>query len=413
MESTFWISDQELPRLTTLLTRAKRRADKLGVAPITASETGRERAELVKVTTPGHPQYGMVIGERVYREYVINGEAPRIHGWALLARVEHVGERNFVQAVPGVDVPVSAFTSDPVCEHCNTKRRRKDTFLVRHDTNGLIMQVGSTCLRDFLGHDSPEKIVAMATYVTKGVCDLADEFDDWQDEYYGLRPHDLVNVEVMLSTVSACIRVYGWVSRGRAYEHNTISSVDTAAEYIFAKKASDLKPFEKDGFKVTDADVGRAAKALEWMRTADMPPTSYFQNLKSAALLGAVTFRSMGILASGIVAYERATEQAKKGAGQGRTYAAGHAAPVKARKVFKGEVVALRHGSGTYGPYTLLKIHADTGHCLAWFATADWAHDVQVGDALEFKATVKRHSEYRGVDETELTRGALVTRNGK
>ena len=43
------------------------------------------------------------------------------------------------------------------CDYCNTLRNRNETHIVQNE-EGTIHQVGSTCVRDFLGGVSPEQI---------------------------------------------------------------------------------------------------------------------------------------------------------------------------------------------------------------------------------------------------------------
>jgi hypothetical protein len=83
----------------------------------------------------------------------INGEAPRINGWVLACRVEFNGTiGNVVRIAPGRDDDGSYVTYreiEPVCEHCNTRRRRNDVFVLEHES-GERKIVGRNCLADFL-----------------------------------------------------------------------------------------------------------------------------------------------------------------------------------------------------------------------------------------------------------------------
>nr|NLI49103.1 hypothetical protein [Propionibacterium sp.] len=40
------------------------------------------------------------------------------------------------------------------CDHCHTHRPRRSTVLVAHDDTGQLLQVGRSCLKDFLGHNT-------------------------------------------------------------------------------------------------------------------------------------------------------------------------------------------------------------------------------------------------------------------
>ena len=51
------------------------------------------------------------------------------------------------------------------CEHCGLRRRRKATFVVVHVDSGELRQVGSGCLRDFLGGHDPDRACRQAEYL--------------------------------------------------------------------------------------------------------------------------------------------------------------------------------------------------------------------------------------------------------
>lgn len=72
-------------------------------------------------------------------------------GWQFVATLQHLptGE-NIVRCISDEFViPVDYHNSGSACQHCNTNRYRRDTYVVRHE-NGEYKQVGSTCIKDFL-----------------------------------------------------------------------------------------------------------------------------------------------------------------------------------------------------------------------------------------------------------------------
>ena len=94
-------------------------------------------------------------------------------GWLLIgAAFIAAAAETAVHSVPGIECP-TLFATRHRCDHCNTKRKRKDTFIVRkRSSRGLViaeadgdyeyMQVGRQCIRDFLGVD-PSQLAWMAS----------------------------------------------------------------------------------------------------------------------------------------------------------------------------------------------------------------------------------------------------------
>lgn len=53
-----------------------------------------------------------------------------INNWKFIASVQHTEKGNIIKKCCEVEVPKRYYTSEPVCEHCNSKRSRKDTYIV-------------------------------------------------------------------------------------------------------------------------------------------------------------------------------------------------------------------------------------------------------------------------------------------
>jgi hypothetical protein len=131
-ESNLGTLEKKLARLNAKLTR-------IGAQPVTHKVTGHE-------DVASEDKEGLV--ER-YLLLEVEGTAPKYNGWNFLATLVHTQEGNVIRSVPGFEAPVDYRDRLPVCDHCKTARNRHDTYIVRHD-DGRTMQVGSTCMRDFL-----------------------------------------------------------------------------------------------------------------------------------------------------------------------------------------------------------------------------------------------------------------------
>jgi len=148
------IYEANLAGLQTRLATLNKRGARIGAAPITCVILGHE-----DVPVEGQP--GMM--ERVVN-IDVNGETPKFNGWSFVATLNHTVEGNVVRAIPGLEVPVQFRNRQPVCDHCQCSRNRRDTYIVRHD-DGTFKQVGSNCLKDFLGHTDPSKLAAAAELI--------------------------------------------------------------------------------------------------------------------------------------------------------------------------------------------------------------------------------------------------------
>lgn len=127
------------------------------------------------ITPSGQESKSVVYLKEPYAKFSIVGDAPRINGYSLVAKIEHgfnKGEHmnTVTPEYLGVFPPdvvdklaTGVVNCPPNCQHCNTNRNRNTTFLLHNkeaDEQGRnIIQVGSTCVDDFLGTKSLEAIL--------------------------------------------------------------------------------------------------------------------------------------------------------------------------------------------------------------------------------------------------------------
>ena len=132
-----------LAEVKARLEKLNKRAVKLGCDPL----------ELVV-----HKEYFQKIGGnsgyispkiKMY-EISIEGAAPKLEGWTFVGTLDHYSLPGnvIVNTVPGETIPECFHNSAAICDHCNTIRNRKETFIVKNEDK--IWQVGRQCLKDFL-----------------------------------------------------------------------------------------------------------------------------------------------------------------------------------------------------------------------------------------------------------------------
>lgn len=94
----------------------------------------------------------------------VSGTA-HVNDWEFIATIEHSKPINIIRSFrPEVQIPESYYTADTRCDRCNTKRNRKDTYLIRNTITGEFKQVGKTCLKDFTKGLSAEAVTAYVSW---------------------------------------------------------------------------------------------------------------------------------------------------------------------------------------------------------------------------------------------------------
>lgn len=357
---------------------------------------------------------------RTYHMVEIGGSTPRINGWTFIATLAHTPEGVIVCAVPGASREgelVSYRTATPTCDHCNLSRNRNDTYVLRSDA-GSYKQVGSSCLRDFLGHDNPAELASMAEYLADaGRLASSAEGDGWGS---GAGNADDWSTEGFASMCAAVIRRFGFVSKGKSEEYGRPATSSEVQEVFHANYkhgqnedggyCADRKcQYSNRGGHVgiVDADVAKAEAALSWIRGMEREGLNdYLYNLHVASAGESVNRRQYGLVASLITAYERATEQAAERAVEAQTKLNEWVGTVGVRQQIKGlTVLKVTANEGQYGVTMIHRFEDAEGRAYTWFCSGE---PFAEGVTVDVDATVKGHSEYQGRKQTIITRVSEV-----
>lgn len=386
---TYLVPTRNLAPLAKKLDSLVRRAAKLGCS--LAYEVHSD------VFRRPHPTYeGTWVG---FAGVTIQGETPRVNGWEFVGTLQHVGSGVLFRTVPGDTIPRGYQDASPDnCDHCGKHRRRVDTYVVRDETTGETKQVGKTCLGDFLGHHNPHGAAKLATYLAELGQSIKEM--DWEAEGGGELAVDPLEC---LSFAAALIQRDGWVSRGTARDEGGEATADDAWHHCFFCTAPGCRPHHvtPDG-----AHKEAAAKALAWARELDTEDSDYLYNCRVVAGQLAWTAREVGIGVSILVAHRRAITQALEQARRAEQAAnSSHVGQVGKRDVFSVTLEFQTSWDGHYGTTWLYRFADAKGNVLVWRSSRN--KELDLGQAVTLKGTVKAHDEYKGVAQTVLTRCAV------
>ena len=85
-----------------------------------------------------------------------------VPGWEFIGTIAHLDNGNAIrQANTEVTVPEEFFSVPCRCDHCQTIRRRNDTYLVMETATGAFKQVGKQCLKEYTGLNPVNCVWAM------------------------------------------------------------------------------------------------------------------------------------------------------------------------------------------------------------------------------------------------------------
>lgn len=338
--------------------------------------------------------YGSKAMVTPYYWVTIRYQRPILNGWQLIAvydwEVTPDGKRTcYVSPVPGhMVLPEHREVEDGQCDHCKTNRRRNKSMLVTQDFREFKV-VGSTCIKDFLGHISPNSLIDVFSFER--------EIEEATDDHSGAGGAVIAmdQVSEILAVAAMVIRKYGFTP-----SNNWDGNVPTkliVEDYMHPHKTIDYQFIAAN--PVEDIDRAKAETVLKWVEEKD-DISDYFDTLKKAVAAGYVGSKRYGVVVSAVYSYDRENERKRA---EKVTYVAEYLGNVGDRlRDITATVQNAKCIEGYYGTTTVITLRSFQGHCLTWFATG--YHDAQPGDAWKLDGTVKKHNEYNGTSQTVLNR---------
>jgi len=426
----FWIPQQKLPLLEREIDRLQKRTRRLNMRPLIL-EKGTSYYTTIPSTTVSAVESAHGGREYVERTKTLRGEVtpvlvagaePRLRGWRLIACIDYGEESDsgggpWLRVVPGETLPTEYRTVDPTrCDHCMTKRDRSTVFVLVHD-DGRHSVVGRTCLLDFLGGHGDPLSMANQAETLFAIFDVARGMEEW-GEGGGARMALAVDIEEFIALTVHVVAKHGWISRTQAYEQGRVgtATADQIWDLCFPRGTTAHEIAKQN--QPTSEDRATAKKIVDWAMKefADSDPsklTDYGYNCRTALISGVVTARSAGVVASIPGAYQRS--MARLAGAEDGSRVAGHYGALNERITLNLDFIDARPLQTTYGTSYLCTFRGvdgpEKGYAFKWFGSS-WPFDFTVHEAagkkVRVKATIKKHGEFRGQQETELSRVAPV-----
>lgn len=382
--STFKIPEDNMERLEKKLTRIKNKCSKYGIE--FSYEIIEELFESDK-------------DDNVHKFFVVDVEGHAvINGWRFVAVIEHKGDSNVIrQYDKELVVPSKYRTALPICEHCNSARNRKDTYLVYNEDSGEFKQVGKSCLADYTKGLSAENVAAFME---------GFNIEDYQFcDFSSMKSY--IDVEDYLAKAYEVIRIFGFAPS---------SSIDSTRYMIhICDKINRTGPNRKDNSEIAICEkmnafnynpegeeaVVAVKNILNWIAN-NSDESSYMSNLKAVCSCEYVEGRDTGILASAPNAYNKAMkrEDSKRKAEE-RKYNSQYIGDVGQKvEANVASCAVVTSFSTQWGVTVIYKFVTDCGDTIIW-KTSNY---IDVDNVKKVSGRVKELNEFRGEKQTVLTR---------
>jgi hypothetical protein len=398
--TTCWIPKCHLPALKAKVEALDRKAAKLGMEPFNIEVLEEAVKPWTRQILDLEDKIGYHREETIRAVKVrITGEPPQIDGYRLIARIdmaaaEAVRVTPLAWAYDRLPEPYRSGEATGHCDHCHQPRERRWLFLLEEMATGKILEVGKTCLKDFLGRQGGDAMLRRAQVLFSAI-NMIEEIDEDGGVQGGRPPEPVVELRWLMCAAAMQIRKRGFVSRTRAEETGDLATAEIVGEMTRSSvmRRKGMAAFESE-------DVAKADAVIAWAR--EVLPAKAEHSEFETMIVHHARFdmvglrRGVGVMTAAITAYDRYKEQT---AGLEGLLALGYAGDPGERL----ELVCERKrsfSSETRWGLMWKHIFCDTdGRQLVW----------KTGKAIEetkvkLKGRVKEHGEYRGIPQTVVTR---------
>lgn len=396
-EDTFRIASWRMEGFLYKIEKLNRKAKKLSVESIRIEILAEITEFVVVKDLDGRPSLdidGKVIRKaKIYQILTVHGETPKIPGWNFIGTVQHIDGENFVNG----EVPEEYRTASAKCDHCGKVRKRNNTYIVRSTEDGNVIQVGRSCLKDFIGHRDP-KSIAFGCELIFSVIKMGQDYEE-SDYYEGGGYPEAFDVQDVLRCAARLTLDGGYVSRAAAEDAMTHSTADMVWQAFTNSKFKSFPPK-----KATDEEVATLVQTtMDYIAelAVKIDTSDYEHNLVSAFSLGYAIYRTIGLISSAPAAADRTLNWKKEA--ETKRPSSVHVGEIKERKIFTATLIKKSGYSGNFGWIDILRFSQEDGVILVWFAS-NGPEDIEVDKEYVFKGTVKKHDEFNGTKNTIITR---------
>ena len=318
----------------------------------------------------------------------------KINNYEFVASLEYIDEKgkNLIKTISSdVEVP-SLYYTRCECDHCKVNRYRKYTVLLKNIETGEYVQVGKSCVRDYLGVD----ICHYASYLS--IWESLDEYvESLNKESYGFKAR-AYGVEDIICTTLEQVKHDGYISKNTAYENGT-DSTSSRVWHIFNETKNKYGEPLYTAYEITEETRIKAKDIVKFINEADDSNNAYVHDLKLLLSLDYVDGDKLGLVVSSVGYYLR---EINKNIAKAKKIASQYVGNIGEKITFTATPVCVYSDYNAYGVMYIYKFNVDNNEII-------WKTSKPLENSeVTIKATIKEHSDFRGNKQTVITRGRII-----
>ena len=406
------IPNNKLEKLEKIITKYQKKG-----ANITFEKRGEvtEKGTLYVMDHIHHCQFDEPIDVKCTQVFVEGSYI--INGWQFVGTIEFTELGNIIRLADSSfegKVPARYLHTPKICEHCGKIRNRKDTYLIYNSETGEFKQVGSSCLLDYTQGLDADKCADIMSCLNK-VLELSNK-DFSEDDFMG-NGYDSTGCgmsrDIVLPIAYAYVKQYGYqrMFEGQGTAHDVLIMLWNGLhdEEMVRRYESLVMPTDEELKAIDAVAKNTIEQTMKEIQNGNYDINEYMYNASLAWLKESLEYRDFGLISSFVntCLKQFAREAEIKQRNESRTNEwVGNVGDRITIKVASARVLYTKDNS--YHSYYagcswVMEIIDTEGHTFKWSASTN---NIQEGNTIV--ATVKEHSEYKGVKQTVITRGKVT-----
>jgi hypothetical protein len=317
------------------------------------------------------------------QEVELSGAMPVIEGYEFLAKIEHTSNGNLVKSMIA-DLPMKYSKYESDCEHCKSKRYRKETYILK--SNDKEIQVGTECIKSYMSLNSAEYILNVAAWIKE--VSSASELSRMP------RTETVIDSIAFIATCIESVKKYGWEPSSFSEEGRVCTS---AKAWYFLTMMPAAENYIDYGIAASEESKELAANFINELINTEHS-NLLMNNLKIILMNGALTHKETRLIA--VCAKMILQAQAE----------------IKEKKVLLNEHVGNVGDKMEVSVKVIKKIGLDSawGHSIMYLmrdadgrtfkSVTSGSFNAELGENLKLKGTVKKFDMYKDMKQTVLTR---------
>ena len=328
-----------------------------------------------------------------------------VNGWQFVGTIEFTENGNIIRLADSSfegKVPLKYLHTQKICEHCGKIRNRKDTYLVCN-TEGEFKQVGSSCLLDYTkGLDADECASIMSCLDQVMTLTNKDyDFKSFMGNGFSSTGLGVDNTEALKALAIGLVKTHGYKRM-----EDGVGTASDLSSLFFHSFPFDIE--EQLYSDVKSASEEEVKKIDEYAKDYFESSNEYMRNASLAWCKKSIEYRDFGLIASFANTYLKDMQRKQEMSINRVNEYVGNVGDKVTFKVASARVLFVKDNS-LYSYYAsaskVWEIVDTEGHTFKW--SASYSTEIRPNDTIT--ATVKDHTEYKGLKQSIITRGKVTS----